>query len=234
MNPATISEEALNAYVDGQLAPDERLRVLEAAQRDEALAARICALRQSKDLVRMAFADPPPPRRAERRQGLARGWGLGAAALLLLGLGGVGGWFAHGNPAVPVGFRMSTARHVAPGHFILHVADADPTHMKAALDDTEALFRRYRNMHVPVHIEVVVNGEGLALLNADTSPYGRRIRELIRRYQGVSFLACANALERMRLEGRPVRLLPEAHVIEEGALDRIIARLEEGWSYIRV
>jgi intracellular sulfur oxidation DsrE/DsrF family protein len=234
MSPDRISEEVLNAFVDGQLEAAERLRVLDASRRDPQLAERICALNQTKDLVRTAFAEPPPPRSRERRGAASTGLGLSVAALLILTLGSLAGWIAHGYLAAPLGFQLAHRGEKTGGRFILHLADSEPARMEAVLSDTEALFRRFDALHRPVQAEVVVNGEGLALLNAATSPYGQRIRALMQRYQGVSFLACAEALERMRLQGQLVRLLPQARVIEEGALERIISRLQEGWSYIRV
>jgi len=236
MSADGISDEVLNALVDGQLEVAEGLRVLEAAQRDEHLAAQICALLHTKELVRLAYADPPHPRREKRRRpmSLSVGPGLSAVAALLLSIGVLTGWVAHGRLTPPLGFQLSDTRVQAPGRFILHVADADPAHMDDALNDTESLVRRFEALRQPVRIEVVANGDGLALLNAETSPYGQRIRDLVDRYPGVAFLACAQAVEHMRLKGKPIRLLPDVKVIQEGALDRIITRLQQGWSYIRV
>lgn len=49
------SEEMLNAFVDGQLTLEERIRVYDRLQRDEALNRRICELCTVRDLVRFAY-----------------------------------------------------------------------------------------------------------------------------------------------------------------------------------
>lgn len=55
------SEEMLNAFVDGQLTLEERIRVYDRLQRDEALNRRVCELCAVRDLVRFAYEIPTKP-----------------------------------------------------------------------------------------------------------------------------------------------------------------------------
>jgi len=234
MRQEKISDEVLNAFVDGQLEAEERLGVLGAAQSDEELAARICTLREIKELTRLAYANPPqPPSRANRHS--AAPWPrLAAAAAMLATIGSIGGWAAHGYLAQPTPFQLTEATNVQTDRFILHLSDGDASKMEATLNDVETLYQRFEAAGQTAQIEVVFNGEGLKLLNADASPYGQRIRTLLQEHNGIAFLACAQAMERMELKGRPIQLLPQVKVIDEGALERIITRIRQGWSYIKV
>ena len=83
-----------------------------------------------------------------------------------------------------------------------------------------------------MQLEVVANAEGLKLLRADTSPYPERIRRMALQFNNISFLACNRAIEKLRMNGIDVHLLPEARVIP-GALEEIVDRLQQGWVYIR-
>jgi len=53
------SQEILNAFVDGQLSLEARIRLYARLQRDEALNRRVCELCMVRDLVRRAYEIPP-------------------------------------------------------------------------------------------------------------------------------------------------------------------------------
>lgn len=117
MTRRPITEDDLNAYVDALL-PDERRVDVEAyldAHPQEA--ARLSAYRLERDLLRCALApiaeEPLPPelnlaRIVERRRpaGVPR-WAMAAAAVLLVGLGGAGGWMLRDLQPAPGAERMA-------------------------------------------------------------------------------------------------------------------------------
>lgn len=57
-----LSEEQLNAFVDGELDPEERSRIYNEAERCPDLERRVCRQNKQKELVRLAYEDVPPPR----------------------------------------------------------------------------------------------------------------------------------------------------------------------------
>lgn len=227
----TLSEETLNAFVDGQLDPDERARVYAALRHDPSLAERACELRELKELVQEAYAHPPRPYRGPGRR--PRLW-QAVATVALLAVGALGGWLGRGlladgdNPAVAL---QAAAR--AEKRILLHISSGDPARLRVALDEAEHLLRTYRARGQRLQIEIVANGKGLDLLRADVSPYADRVRRLAREYENVVFLACRRAIERLRERGVDVRLLPEARTAPS-ALEQIVTRLQEGWVYIKV
>jgi anti-sigma factor RsiW len=98
-----MREEDLLRHVDGALSRDEAAAV-ERAAADPALAARLEADRAANAAIHAAFdpvlAEPVPPRLTQAghaRSPVTRGRVLAriAAALVLLALGGAGGWFAR-------------------------------------------------------------------------------------------------------------------------------------------
>lgn len=64
-----ITEFELHAYIDGELAEEERNAVLEATSRSPALRARLNELRQLKEMVRTGYAEfddcPECPHRSQ-------------------------------------------------------------------------------------------------------------------------------------------------------------------------
>ena len=57
MSGASVSDEVLTAYADGELDADEAARVRAAVAADPALARRLAALREAREVARAAYAD---------------------------------------------------------------------------------------------------------------------------------------------------------------------------------
>jgi len=71
------------------------------------------------------------------------------------------------------------------------------------------------------------------MLRADTSPVKDRITSFSQNFDNVSFKACGNAHAKMsKKAGKTVELVPQAEMTPSGVI-QLIARQEEGWSYIR-
>ena len=81
-------------------------------------------------------------------------------------------------------------------------------------------------------LEIIANGGGVELLRKDKSPFPHRVEALMAEYANVSFMACANALRQLEEQGVKVDLLPGVKA-NHTAIDKIIHRLEQGWSYLR-
>ncbi len=250
-----ISDEQINAFLDGQLDHEERERILGWLERDPDLRRRACDFRNLSELVRHAYAPPvlPKPRRpVPVRQ---RPWVQGAAAALLLGVGLVAGWHLHardGGSTDPVlhhhvmfldeekAFETASLDQAPQVHgarkVLLHVSSGDPAKLEQALDTAERLVREYRARHVPVEVELVANAGGLDLLRADLSPFADRIHELHQKYEELTFYACQTALSRlMAAKGlaEPPPLVEDA-LLTPNALDQILERLQEGWVYMSI
>lgn len=101
MNAPVVDWETLNAYVDGELPPDEAAAIAEAVVRDRMLARRVAAISALKAAIHDSA--PPYPGPAElppRRPRLMRQRLAAAAAVLVLALLGTTAWLAelHRDP----------------------------------------------------------------------------------------------------------------------------------------
>lgn len=234
-----ISEEQLNAFVDNELDAADWTQLIEGIRRDDTLAERVCELRQLKDMVQMSYREPPQRPRVpglKARSGSKARTALAAA--VVLAVGAAGGWlsFAHlqgGQGGTFAQVVSLDADRQDPRRIVVHVASADGDRLDSALGEAEALLAAFRAKAQRVKLEVVANAEGIDLLRTDASPYVQRIHRLASQYDNISFLACSRAIEKLRLKGIEVHLVPEARVIP-GALEQIVTRLQEGWVYIRV
>lgn len=136
-----ITEEDLNAYLDGLLDPERQAEVLAYLEHHADVARRVAAYERNDDALR-ALLDPiaqePVPADLRlgslidrRRRATAPWWRAAAAAVVLLAAGGAGGWALRGD-RVPEGMTALAQEAVngyqafAPDHMHpveFHAAD---------------------------------------------------------------------------------------------------------------
>lgn len=233
---APWSEERLNSMVDGELSTAETAELLESLAVDAALRERICQIKLAKELVRHAYTGVVSPHVTPRPQPRARR-GLLAAGLGLFAVGLSIGWVVRERGIGSEGPQAS-ARPVAPeqagsGQVILHLSSAGPEQALAVLERAEGLIEATRGSGHAVAIEIVANGPGLDLLRAATSPHASRIEALRTAHTGLTLVACGQTVQKLRDGGADVRLLPGTR-IATSALDQVVLRMQQGWTYLRI
>ncbi|MDH5469296.1 MAG: hypothetical protein OEY45_07835 [Gammaproteobacteria bacterium] len=232
------SDEQLQAFVDDEINMTDRAEIMEAVSLDDELACRVCELLQMKDNVRLAYREPELPESGYMSRQPGTQWQFparAAAALLIFAIGATTGVVLKSYNNGATGSTVAAVADIEQEmkRVIIHISSGEPQKLDQALTDTEELLLSYKDRPDLVQLEVVANAAGLELLRADTSPYPERIRRMAQQFDNISFLACSRTIEKLRLRGIDVHLLPEAKTIP-GALEEIVDRMQEGWVYIRV
>ena len=236
-----VSDEQLNAYLDGELDTEDRLMLMDALRSDPDLANRACQLQKVKEMVQLAYTvghdvDQTKPTRRSRN------WLTPAiAASLLFFFGVFGGWYANHqlNPTpslleIARTANFSSASEGKPWRLMLHVNSGDTHRYQVMLAETEALLRASAREGRPVQIEIVTNGPGLTLLSDRDDPLTRKLQALARQYDNLDLRACERAIRRYRArEGKDIKLIPEAGTVRS-AMHEVIRRQQEGWAYINI
>ena len=239
-------EIEINAFVDGELSADQQAELLEAMRTDPEIVRHACELGQLKAQLRLSYANPPQPRKRVKQT--ARGtWPTLAASVALLSLGIAFGWLLHAN-APQLGGELNRVvlldpqgRGQAPAvaaegetRIVFHLTNADQTVAGELLDEVESMLLAYQSDREPLRVEVVTHSDGLDLLRESLTHHKQRIHQLAGRFTNLTFVACKNTMDRLRVEqGIEVRLIPDAEVIDSG-VNHVVKRQKEGWSYIRV
>ncbi len=241
MDKSRISDEMLSAHVDGQLSAEDSEAVLRLALSDAEVAARLDGIRRTKDLLCHAYRTPPAPVRAGRADERPRFQAIRlAAAVTLIAIVGAASWFAgqrSGANAV-IDDYVVRSDWVLPSaraederqQIVLHLASDDPAEMERSLDQAELILAGFEyNANAP-EVELIANGDGLALFRSGVTPFAERIVDLQHDYPSLRLFACARTLERLALQGVDVALLPG---VDTGsiAIERIYTRVRQGWSY---
>ncbi|HEB55160.1 MAG TPA: hypothetical protein ENI98_02415 [Gammaproteobacteria bacterium] len=238
------SDEFLNAYIDSELAADERSQLLDDMRQNSELATRLCKLQKVKDMVQLAYysaEDTKPDQNSKQR---LQCYALRTlAASLSLGIGLViGNYTAMNDAHEPTLMEMAQTTHFdtssAPvkkeWKLMVHVNSDDPARFRTVLDETEYLLKTSAHSTRKVQIEILVNGQGIRMLEDKDSPYAKKILAMESNYKNIQFLACQIALNRHKdKDGFDLDLLPGVEVVPS-ALKQVMTRQREGWTYLQI
>lgn len=232
----SISEEQLNAFVDGELEESEQEQLFSLSEESTEIEKRLCQQRKLKEMVQHAYRSPPEPAQG-RRARLPSRWlsisGLAAALLLATGflMGSMlSGGLQYGLQGVGQDVPEPVPVAGSPTNYLLHLASSDPDDMMRALERAEQFLAAAEDSQA-VQVEIVANEGGIDLLRSDVTPYASRIRQLAA--NDVLFFACSKTIQRLEEHGIDVRLVPQANRAYT-ALDRVSLRLQEGWEYVKL
>lgn len=246
MNPV-VSDETLNAFIDGELDVTESETLIARLRDDKELAQRVCGLRTLQSMVRLAYAEPPvagnrKPGAVPRRQFMQRC----ALACLVLFVGLSSGWALRGLEsqssqsvvALPApltsSYRaVSLTREADPNRVLLHLDNAAPDKMQAVLDQAESLLDEAERQGRAMQLEIIANSRGIDLLRAGVSPHAERMAHMKQRHANLHWVACGQSIARFTSAGEKVVLLPTTQTAPT-AIGEIITRLQQGWTYVRV
>lgn len=236
----TVSDEQLNAYIDGQLDLAERSRLLESLRDNPDYDRYGCKLNKVHDLVRLTYQSEPIEQSPDRPRLFSRRWLQGLAAMLLMGFGALLGWsgFHLSNPGSLI--ELARTVHMAPTdqsqqpwRVMLHISSDQPRRFTILLNEVENLLQtRLRNQQA-VEVEILANGKGLELIRNRNNPHAQRLKALQSRYRNLVVSACNETLTRLREEGKTVELLPQTRIVSS-ALRQALTRQQQGWTYIRL
>ena len=238
MSANDYSQEQLSAFVDNELAANERASLLSAAQKDNSLSQEIEVLHQYNDLIKLAYNDISVGNKPElpRNQEVLRYSRIALVASVLLIIGVLLGWQLTAISVKNTNPIQSLAQ-IDPEHFtqdkiLIHINAMDQSRIDNTLSKAESLLAHAQRAGRPLQLEIVANASGVNMLRAG-SPFSERIHSISQQYKNVSFLACGFAMENIHMkEGSEIQLLPEAKKVD-AALEEILRRLKSGWLYLR-
>lgn len=236
------SDEMINAFVDDELDSSDKESIKQAMAQDAELYASVNAVCALKKSLKQSYENLPG-KYSSADSNLVAGprvpWSQAVAAVLLLCVGLVSGWYGHSSiqndpvSASIEGLQLSPVNMQQPNKIILHVSSSSGDKLEQALFKVEAIIEQYRHSQQSYAVEVIANSGGIDLLRQDVSPYADRIAELMASNDNVSFIACSNALEKLRLRGIEPRLIADTHT-GTTAIEQIVKRLQQGWVYVKV
>ncbi|MCW8944363.1 MAG: hypothetical protein OQL27_06285, partial [Sedimenticola sp.] len=160
MNNAQYSDEQLNAFVDDELSPNERLDILKAATVSETLRTKILGLQYLKASTQAAFPLPikATPRAVSATANFTRY--LTAAAMGGLSLFAV--LAATGQLQVTHSLSQTALNTVQTSpalqtRVVFHISSENNQEAELLLNQVELVLREHQNSGRPIRLEVVAN-----------------------------------------------------------------------------
>lgn len=250
LTPKQISDEEVHAFVDDELTIEERQRVRSAVKQNPTLTQMICDIDQVQDWVREAYQSvPQPPKRLARVRVLAM-LPTAVAAVALLTVGALVGWFAStlsqpavgaergflsmqqptaGTGPVTVSSLTATAQH---RNVLLRLGSDSPEKFRETLRVAEEVLKN-SSQDPRFQLEVLANSDGLNFLRSGTTPYAQQIEALMAKYPNVHFLVCGTSLEKLKASGKKPNLLPHV-MVTDSAVEQVAHRIRQGWTYLSI
>jgi len=241
------SDEYISAFIDGELDHEECVRLLLAEQEDEELARRINKARILKEKVQLAYLDfaqdTDRGNAAKCSSWLGLNRSLVAAFLLLVGVAALLTSVVNRNDDVTRALQLMNntppimAKSIAGAigtrnRVLIHVSENDEASFATAIDEIEALLSRHKTVST-LNIEVIANGQGLKLLDAETSGLALRLEQLSQQFDNLDIVACAKSLAQLASSGEPVNLM-KSILTTPSAPQQVARRTSEGWMYLKI
>ena len=160
MSPRPITEDDLHAYVDRVLESERQAEVADYLREHPDVAKRVAAFTGQRELLRTALApiaeEPLPPElnlsriieNRARRPSVAR-WAM--AAMLLLSIGGLGGWAARSALEVTPGGLVALAQEATASYNVYAPDRVRPVEVRAS-DSAQLVQWVSDRLHRPVKV----------------------------------------------------------------------------------
>lgn len=221
-------EVRLNALADGELDSRQSEELLGKIEADADLRTALCDIHRVKDMMHYAYADEEPPVKPSS-QSIARKLNLAIAASALFAVGALAGMLVPQSQQESIPFALSQVE-AEPQKVVLYVGFSDNQRFETALVKAKQLLEDYSGRGVQVN--VVTSAGGIDMLREGTS-YVQQVKQMASEYSALSFVACNNTLAKLKAQGELVEIIDEAEVASS-AVEFVVGRLQEGWSYIPI
>jgi len=224
----------LNALLDRELGTEEREELLSRVEQDALLRQELSDLYHLKEMVNSAYSDEKGYITGNSRDWLARGGAIAASILLLAVVFTVGYQAGNGTGITQPSADVFHLSQVAgdPGRVMLYVSSDEGGKFKRTLDQAQAYLDRQDESDI--NVIVVASADGTDLFRKSITPYEERINNLKVRYgESLDFIACNNAITRLKNEGSDADLV-NAVEVAPSAVQYVVDRLREGWTYVAI
>jgi intracellular sulfur oxidation DsrE/DsrF family protein len=236
MERKEFDDITLSAFVDDQVDTVRAEMIIQAMEENPEVRERVYQFRRAKDLMKLSFKDLKAPLKTPAASG-SRRWRLPqfsglAAAVLALVIGTSSGLlgFYTGKQINESGAVTLAQNH--QDRLILHISESNPAHFARALAFVKTFLTEHEKQGEG-QIEVVAHAGGLDLLREGVSPYENEVKALMKKHANVHFIACAAGIRGLLKKGITPNII-EGIATDETAFDHIVAKLQAGWSYVKV
>lgn len=236
-----ISDEMLNAFIDGELDTKEHTSILARLEHDNNLADRLNKLRYLKELVFAARPTNNNTKTINLKLPVNRMvYSCSTAAMIITLIAGLFLWVTlitpHPTVLADVKINKIIKEHDDKQEVkvVIHFTKDEHMAINTLLDQAELLAGLNHKLGKPVRVKLIANGKGLTAFRQGHSAHQTRISTLLHKYDNLLFIACQKTMQTIyKNNNKRVSLLPGIVSIESGN-DEVALRRKQGWSYLTI
>lgn len=219
----------LHAYMDGELTEAETIEFEQILTNNPALKTELCELRHNKQKLAHYYKKIQPPKpnlpHLKPRPNVTRM----VASLLLGALLGATSLYSV-QTIQPEHITATATNPTAPSqpNFVVHLDTNQPDKLAATLEKARFIL----DSTPGANVEIITNHEGIQLFDASQAS-AAQIKQLLSQYDNLSLMACQRTVERLEKTGEPFTLLQKVRA-DSPAVDEVVHKLQQGWTYIKI
>jgi len=229
MKTTNISDSKINAYIDGELSPEQHLNFQKELQHNSELNQLVCEARKIKQQVQEAYMQtevPPMPKAViNKTHNFTFYSKVASFSAILLTIGFIWGQFNPIKQTLPQQ-KIALANQ---NQILMHIDTNNPLRVKRLLKQVTFILSNEPGKKV----EIVANSKGIELFDQKNNPYKKKILNLLSQYGNLKLLACQRALARRATAGNPIHTIKHVET-DRPALDEIVKKIREGWQYQKI
>lgn len=230
-----ISDELISAFVDNQLALEDKEELYARTSQDAGVNRQVCEIRKVRDLVQTAYRDVPeaPSASPTDSTGGNSSW-RNLAAGFVLAAGVLIGWQLNNSDSEKPGTQLAVNGNAEQVKVLFHLNSYKAEAVSEALNEVESVLQHYNRTGQNAIVEFVTNGNGLTLLRKDVTRHAEQIKAMQRKYPNLVFVACQNTIDRLKKEHNITAKLLDGVMVIDSGVAQIMRRQQQGWAYIQV
>lgn len=219
-----INPYKVHQYVDGEMSLKQRKDFEKEMVEKPTLKQQVCELQAQKLAMRQIYSKIKNPGFPVVKPKTFVQWKAIAASLMLGFFLGFSLFFVYS----PYSEQTIEKLALSSKNFVVHLDTNKPEKLYATLERARYLLEKNPQSKV----QIVANHEGVELFNAENSTADQVI-QLLNQYHNLEMMACRRTIERAEKQGKPINVLPKVSA-DEPAVDEVVKRLKQGWTYIKI
>lgn len=213
-----IDPYKIDRYVDGEMSPVEANNFEKEMASNSRLKSQVCNLQNQKLAIQQAYAEINTEQNFAPPKLLVK-WQAIAASILIGAILGISLMLV--KPVISMAPDSSQK-------YVVHLDTNQPEKLHSTIEKTHFLLAK----NPDAKVQIIANHEGIELFNANNAS-NEEVIKLLSQHQNIEMLACRRTVERAKKQGKPVSLLPAVRT-DEPAVDEVVKRLKQGWTYIKI
>lgn len=224
-----FSHYKIHAYIDGELSADEMATFEQQLSTNPALKAELCELTHNKRKLHQYYSHITPPKSSMPRLSTLNQYGRLAASILLGAFLGSASLYSYQSlNSAEMNVVQTESSVPVESNFVVHLDTNQPDKLAATLEKARYLL----DTSPTTKVEIITNHEGIQLFDASQAT-SKQIMQLLTQYDNLHLMACQRTVERLEKQGEAFELLQKVRA-DSPAVDEVVAKMKQGWTYIKI